>query len=1089
MTETIIAEHYLLGEKLGAGGMGIVYLGQDTRTEKSVAIKQLKPDLVQDDILERFKREGEALRDLNHPNIVKMLDALEDDGKHYLIMEYISGGDLSDLLKKEQLPLEKILALSIDLADALTRAHKLNIIHRDLKPANVLIGDDGVLRLTDFGVAHVGSKERVTDTDAIVGTIDYLPPEAFDSRGFDARGDIWAFGIMLFEMLTGDCPFKGGTVLQMVQSIVSDPIPDLESLRPDISTDLIDLIYRMLERDPLARIPSVRIIGAELEAIQEGRSTQTPPATRFSIVDSDFIFAIKKHNLPAQVTEFVGREHELAELSKLLQDKSLRLMTIIAPGGMGKTRLSLEAAERSLDYFEDGVFFVELAPLSNREQIVPAVASALDVTFQQDGREQKQQILDYLQHKQILLVMDNFEHLLDGANLVTEILNAAPGVQVLVTSRQRLGQRGETIFHLSGMDFPDWETPGEALQYAAVKLFVNSAKHALPSFELTGDNLNAVARICRLVQGMPLGIVLSGAWVAMLSPQEIASELEQNMDILSDESGELPERQQSIRAVMNYSWQMMSETEQSVFMKLSIFKGGFTREASEAVAGANLRILMSLVTKSLLRRDADSGRYEIHELLRQYAQEQLQHHSILEQTQDIHSTYYMEFVEERELDAKGRRQIATIQELNSDFENIRPAWFLACDQYQLTSGVVECIVAVFGDMLQHQNRLPELMQYALNKYSSSDNALVYGYLCVQQAYWELHIVDKIDKADKYIAIASKIASENDDLRLTALTTLAEGMLLLDQLEFINALSTLRRAIELFEETKELYYLPVTYLFSKVTDLDSRQDDGKHKLLQKGIDIARKTGNHYHIILPLNFFGSLTPSRETGIALIREALLLAQRYNSQKYIARISSDLAVKLFLKGELDEGRKLAHYSLAIGKEISTETDPYASSLRVMALFAALDEEYQESLRLSDEAIQKIPAYSSARRNFAVFTKALVGCGIKDVNLISKTLNSLLPNWLNRKSWLSLNRALIPCVFYYAYRENFPRAVELIGLAFSREDSQPYWAEQWSSFQRLKVHLQNELGEEGYIEAYNRGENLDLETVIQDLLEKIRID
>lgn len=397
MTEIIIiAEHYLLGEKLGAGAMGTVYLGQDTRSEEVVAIKQLKPDLAQDDILERFKREGEALRDLNHPNIVKMLNAIQDKGNHYLIMEYVSGGDLSDLLKTDQLSLEQILNLSIDLADALTRAHKLNIIHRDLKPANVLIGDDGVLRLTDFGVAHVGSKERVTDTDAMVGTIDYLPPETFDGSGFDARGDIWAFGIILFEMLTGERPFTGQSIMQVIQSIVSDPIPDLENLRPDISTDLIDLIYRMLERDPLARVPSVRIVGAELEAIQEGRSTQTPPATRFSIVDSDFMFIVKKHNLPAQVTEFVGREDELAELAKLLQDDSLRLMTIIAPGGMGKTRLSLEAAEGALDYFDDGVYFIELAPLSNSEQIISAIAGSLDVTFQQDGREQKQQILDYL---------------------------------------------------------------------------------------------------------------------------------------------------------------------------------------------------------------------------------------------------------------------------------------------------------------------------------------------------------------------------------------------------------------------------------------------------------------------------------------------------------------------------------------------------------------------------------------------------------------------------------------------------------------------------------------------------------------------
>jgi serine/threonine protein kinase len=194
MTPKTIAQRYVLNDEIGSGGMGTVYKGLDSQTEQIVAIKELHSNLADDQLIERFKREGEALRELNHPNIVKMLDTIEEAGQHYLVMEFVSGGDLADLLKQGQLPVERILNVSIDLADALTRAHRLNIIHRDLKPANILIGDDGVLRLTDFGVAHVGSKARLTDTDAIIGTVDYLPPEAFTGRLFDERGDIWAFG-------------------------------------------------------------------------------------------------------------------------------------------------------------------------------------------------------------------------------------------------------------------------------------------------------------------------------------------------------------------------------------------------------------------------------------------------------------------------------------------------------------------------------------------------------------------------------------------------------------------------------------------------------------------------------------------------------------------------------------------------------------------------------------------------------------------------------------------------------------------------------------------------------------------------------
>jgi serine/threonine protein kinase len=261
---------YELQDKLGEGGMGTVYRSVDTRTVEIVAIKQLKMDVANPEMIERFRREGEALRQLNHPNIVKMLDMLEHDGHYYLVMEYVSGGDLSKQLE-QKMPLEQTLNLSIDLADALTRAHRLDIIHRDLKPANILIGEDGVLRLTDFGVAHVGSQVSLTKPDAIFGTIEYLPPEAFDGQPFDARGDIWAFGVMLFEMLAGDRPFKGESVTEIIQAITTQPIPNLKALSPELPIALVDLVYHMLERDPQARIRSVRIVGAELEAILEGR--------------------------------------------------------------------------------------------------------------------------------------------------------------------------------------------------------------------------------------------------------------------------------------------------------------------------------------------------------------------------------------------------------------------------------------------------------------------------------------------------------------------------------------------------------------------------------------------------------------------------------------------------------------------------------------------------------------------------------------------------------------------------------------------------------------------------------------------------
>jgi serine/threonine protein kinase/tetratricopeptide (TPR) repeat protein len=687
MGQKIIAQRYEVIDSLGAGAMGMVFKGKDTRTNQLVAIKQLKTELTSVELIERFKREGDALRDLNHPNIVKMLDSVEEDAEHYLIMEFVSGGDLSSLLSSESLSISRVLNIALDLCDALTRAHRLQIIHRDLKPPNILITEDGIPKLTDFGIAHMESKERVTMADAVLGTLAYLPPESITLGQVDTRTDIWSFGVVLYELLTGKLPFAGESLNQILTNIVSSPPHDLEVARPDTPLALIDLIYRMLMKDAQERIPSVRLVGAELEAILQGRDSDTssivmakPTPRRFATSSTTSRQQVP-NNLPTSPTTFVGREVELAELSKMLIDPNIRLITIIAPGGMGKTRLSLEAANAQLEDFEDGVYLVELAVISDASNIVSAIAEAIGYVFQADGRSEKQQLLDFLSSKKMLLVIDNWEHVIEGATLVTDILKVAPSLQVLATSRQNLGQPGETLFQLSGMDFPDWETPEDAMEYAAMQLFMNSAKRAQPSFELTQDNLDTIARICRLVQGMPLGIVLAAAWLSLLSVEEIVDEIQQGIDILESENGEVPERQRSIRAVFDYSWQQLTQAEQQIFMKMSVFRGGFTRDAVQKICGGGLRQLMAMVNKALLRRDSVNGRYHIHELLRQYAEEQLGNvPQIQTEVKLSHATYFADFGLAQWARLEGTECESALSGLNADIENIRTSWHFWAEQ-------------------------------------------------------------------------------------------------------------------------------------------------------------------------------------------------------------------------------------------------------------------------------------------------------------------------------------------------------------------------------------------------------------------------
>jgi len=275
MTKFVIANRFEINDLekdlLGRGGMGIVYRATDRESGEAVAVKTLDSAVLstEPNVLERFRREGEALRQLDHPNIVKYITAIESYGQHYMVMEYVEGGSLQDVIAKQgHLPNQRVIEIGLALADALERAHQLGIIYRDLKPANVLLAKDGTPRLSDFGIAHLADKAHLTQSGVLIGTMNYLSPEAFGRETLDARTDIWAFGVLLFEMLTGRQPFADKNITAKIAAILTQPTPDLTQYNSDVPEALADLIYRMLEKDREKRIASARLVKDELEAIQ-----------------------------------------------------------------------------------------------------------------------------------------------------------------------------------------------------------------------------------------------------------------------------------------------------------------------------------------------------------------------------------------------------------------------------------------------------------------------------------------------------------------------------------------------------------------------------------------------------------------------------------------------------------------------------------------------------------------------------------------------------------------------------------------------------------------------------------------------------
>ncbi|MCL5999120.1 MAG: protein kinase, partial [Chloroflexi bacterium] len=347
-----IANRYELGKLIGRGGMGQVYQGLDLRTNTPVAIKVLRPDAVYTtpELVERFRREGDALRRLNHPNIVKVLDIIDEGNQngeqyHYIVMEYVAGGSLAGLLQRQpQLPVERALAIALELSDALARTHHLNIVHRDIKPGNILLAEDGTPRLTDFGLAYMRDRERLTLAEAVVGTFAYLSPEACGGQKPDERSDIWSYGVVLYEMLAGRPPFQGDSPAEIIREIIDVTPTKVSAYRNDVPPALDNLVQRLLMKDAVARIGSFRQVGAELEAIIHG--TRIPqweqhPQASAAASETPQVELVPPHlwmklYIPRLPGQWVDRQRLYDRLDQV---KAGKIAVLSAPPGYGKTTL------------------------------------------------------------------------------------------------------------------------------------------------------------------------------------------------------------------------------------------------------------------------------------------------------------------------------------------------------------------------------------------------------------------------------------------------------------------------------------------------------------------------------------------------------------------------------------------------------------------------------------------------------------------------------------------------------------------------------------------------------------------------------
>lgn len=695
-------------------------------------------------------------------------------------------------------------------------------------------------------------------------------------------------------------------------------------------------------------------VARQEKAVDHLDSLTPPPTPGAGPVSQSY----QQPSLPLPLTSFIGREYELRAIFQQLQNPACHLLTLTGPGGVGKTRLALEAAHQLSDSFDYGACFVSLAGTGASELIIPAIADGLGFAFS-GMTGLKMQLFNHLKEKQILLVLDNLEHLLDGAQLLDELLERAPGVRILATSREQLNLRAEWIFEVQGLPVPSTEVQ-DVESNSAVALFLQRARQTTLDFKPTADELASILRICQFVEGLPLGLELAAGWLKMMPPNEIAREIERSLDFLTTAARDVPARHRSLRAVFDHSWNLLSVEERSALMRLSVFRGGFTREAAERVAGATLPILASLAVKSLIRRsDAHASRYSLHELIRQYAALRLQAEAgETETVNKKHAEYYLTLLQAREPALRSRLPTETLAELRPEMDNFRAAW-----DYAVASADVELLRRATGPVFYfyelHQyfqeaetlyRRGAEMARTLIRDLDPNGDATqrarlegALGDLLAHQAYFLDRMGRNREGLDLYRTSIALLRPLDEPYALTFALVLY-GSLCWAVGDLEEATIHLQEGLSLSRTLEHPWTEAVAFCFLGGTNHDLGNYEVAYEQFHESMAICERMGDPYLILLTSALFsrtaqtlGRLTEAQD----LLHESLQIARESGNRWGIGLGLEHLAANAQAMGDPAEARRLLEESASIYREIG---DPWSLS-------RALNSLSQLALTLSDIA------------------------------------------------------------------------------------------------------------------------------------------
>jgi predicted ATPase len=894
---------------LGTGGMGEVYRATDTRLGRDIAIKVLGGELSSSrERLGRLEQEARSASALNHPNIVTIYELGQVDSTHYIAMELVEGKTLGELLASGAIPIRKVIQIAAQVADGLAKAHEAGIIHRDLKPGNLMISQGGLVKILDFGLAKLTPRSEAlsemptmaapqTRPGVILGTVEYMSPEQASGRPLDFRSDQFSFGLVLYEMATGKRAFRKNTGAETLVAILREEPEPIGSLNPEAPSPLCWAVERCLAKEPDKRYLSTRDLARDLAAIHDRLSE--PPPKRLETRPS---------NLPIQRTAIVGREKDVAAAKELLLRADVHLVTVTGPGGIGKTRLALQIAQEVSDSFPGGVYFVSLPAVSDAGLIPSMIAQTLGIR-DTGGQPPLETLKEHLRNSStapILFLLDNFEHLVAAAPLVAELLAIAPGLKILVTSRAALHVYGEHEFPVPPLALPDPRSlPSLELlvKYPAVALLIQRASAVKPDFEVTQDNAPAVAEMCARLDGLPLAIELAAARLKFLSPSAIRTRLASRLQLLTGGARDLPARQQTLRGAIDWSYDLLNPAEQKLFRRLSVFVGGCTLEAVEAVCNTKSDLgldlldgMASMVDKSLAQQVEQAGgesRFVMLETIREYGLEKLAASGEEALTRRAHAAYYLVLAEEGASEGSEAERTDWQGRLEIEHDNFRAAleWLTESGNAEWGLRLGAALFRFWETreyLAEGRDRLEKILKLGGAAAPTKLRARVLfaaGVLAGEQGDY--------GSANALIEECLKIARESEDKRGIAVSLNALAVHARDRGDIGASRALFQESLLLWRELDDP--LAVARSLSNLANVVKLQSDYAHarSLYEECLTIFRELGDRAGVAWSLNYQGDVARDQGDGTAarsLYQESLATFQQLGDRWGIANSLADL-------------------------------------------------------------------------------------------------------------------------------------------------------------------------------------------------------